>query len=127
MHGGDGDNEREKRKSRGVGGKRGRRVGKGKEHFGRGSGNVLIARTKVRCLELVRGNPPLSFLLLSSFFSSPIFIRRWSFSPYPRFSSVFLSLPFFWFFNPSAPLGPLRLFRHRIIGGDAIKIFPRKK
>lgn len=44
-----------------------RHVGKGKEHFGRGSGNVLIARTKVRCLELTKREsspPPLPSLLL---------------------------------------------------------------
>jgi len=50
------------RKGRTTGEKRWR-VGKGKEHFERGSGNVLIARTKARCLEL-RRNPLLLFLLL---------------------------------------------------------------
>lgn len=124
VHGGDGDNEREKRKSHGVGGKRGRRVGKGKEHFGRGSGNVLIARTKVRCLVL-RGNPPLPFLLLSFSFSSP---SSSSFSDiYPSFSQFlpdFLpmllppSLSFFAF--RSSP--PIPSLDHR----DAIRIFPRK-
>lgn len=63
MCGEDGDKEREKRKSHGGKGGKRRRVGKGKEHFKRGSGNVLIARTKVRCLEL-RRNSLLLFLLL---------------------------------------------------------------
>lgn len=117
VHGGDGDNEREKRKSHGVGGKRGRRVGKGKEHFGRGSGNVLIARTKVRCLVL-RGNPPLPFLLLFFSFSSPSSSSS-SFDIYPSFSQFLPDfLPSQRFCRPLYPFsssGPLLLFRRWII------------
>lgn len=79
MHGGDGDNEREKRKSHGEGGKKRRHVGKGKEHFIRGSGNVLIASHESPMPGTKEESFPSPSLLL--FFSFAILIiRRQSFS-----------------------------------------------